>query len=346
MGGQQFRRPIATPGVPGILQHYSAAQLIELPSLRRTRISAAESNFESSEFGLAGVRRSVRTAVKHAFYDVLKRKEEIAHAEENLRLVVDLRRRTEVQVNVGEAAKLELTRAEAEIAKAQAVVKRARLEYIAAMSALRAAVSAPLAPDVDPVGELDPPITLPSLESLRADVLSHHPALAQARAEVERANALLANEKAQRLPQPAFTGEFENQPDLRFYRMGVSIPVPLWNRREGPIAEASAAIRQATAMRSERILEITAALERAYGMYQVANQQVVSFEAGALRQAQSAVEAAQAAFRFGERGIIEVLDAQRVLQTVRGDFLDAQYERQAALVDLEELGAIDLKGKK
>jgi outer membrane protein, heavy metal efflux system len=33
-----------------------------------------------------------------------------------------------------------------------------------------------------------------------------------------------------------------------------------------------------------------------------------------------------------------VFDAQRVLQGVRSDLLDALYARQTALIDLEELG--------
>jgi cobalt-zinc-cadmium efflux system outer membrane protein len=193
---------------------------------------------------------------------------------------------------------------------------------------------------------LDPPVSLESLETIRTEVLSHHPALAQAKAEVERAESLRANEQALRLPQPGLYGEYEEQPDLRFYRMGVTVTIPLWDRRKGPIAEAVAAAHVASAIENQRRLEITAALERAYGQYQVANQQVTAFEAGALKQANAALDAAQSAYRFGERGIIEVLDAQRVLQRVRGEFLDAQYERQSALVDLEELGAIQLGGKK
>ena len=72
----------------------------------------------------------------------------------------------------------------------------------------------------------------------------------------------------------------------------------------------------------------------------MADQQVTSLQSGSLRAAETAVEAAKAAYRFGERGIVEVLDAQRVLQSVRGDLLDAQFARQSALVDLEELGAM------
>jgi cobalt-zinc-cadmium efflux system outer membrane protein len=338
--GHQFGRRILNPGVPGLLQHYSVSQPIETRSVRRTRIEAATLNRESSQFGLAATALSVRAAVKRAFYDVLHRKQEIQYAAENLKLVEDLEQRTEVQVNVGEAAKLELTRAQAERATAQNLVKSASILYIAALSGLRAVVSAPLDDNVDVDGSLEQPVLLPALPELRTRVIANHPAMAQTRADVQRAEAVLANERALRVPQPAFNAEFEHQPDLYFYRAGVSIPVPIWDKRKGPIAEAEAAVTQAAAVARERQLEITAALEKAYGQYEVANQQVSSFEAGALRQSIAAVRAAQAAYRFGERGIMDVLDAQRVLQRVRGDYLEARMERQFALVDLEELGAV------
>jgi cobalt-zinc-cadmium efflux system outer membrane protein len=134
--------------------------------------------------------------------------------------------------------------------------------------------------------------------------------------------------------------EFENQPDLRFWRAGVSIPLPLWDRRRGQIDESKAAISQSNAELDQRRLELISATERAYEQYQLADQQAVSLESGELRAAERAVEGARAAYKFGERGIVEVLDAQRVLQSVRGDLVEAQFARQTALTDLEELGAI------
>jgi cobalt-zinc-cadmium efflux system outer membrane protein len=171
-------------------------------------------------------------------------------------------------------------------------------------------------------------------------MLANHPVMVQARTEVERARAELESEKAQRLPEFSVDASYSIQPDLRYSQFGFSVPVPLVNRRKGQIAEASAAITRAEASLNQHRLELTAALESAYGQYLVADQQVRSFESGALRQANSAVEAAQAAYRLGARGIIEVLDAQRVLQRVRGDLLDAQYERENALINLQELGAV------
>ena len=277
---------------------------------------------------------------KHAFYNALRRREEIEHARENLQLVEDLRRRVEVSVNVGEEGRLELTRAEAELGRAQFSVSSAQLEYANAIALLRVTIAGSLDANLDPQGEFEPRISLPPLKQLREQVMQKHPVIAQSRADIDTAIATLDHERALRIPQPVAFAEYENQPDLSFWRMGFTVPIPLWNRRQGQIAEAKAAISQSASVLYERNLQLVSALERAYEQYQLADQQATSLESGSLRAAVSAVDAAKAAYRFGERGIVEVLDAQRVLQGVRGDLVDAQFVRQSALVDLEELGAI------
>jgi cobalt-zinc-cadmium efflux system outer membrane protein len=181
------------------------------------------------------------------------------------------------------------------------------------------------------------------MSELLKHVLDAHPAYAQARTEVRRADAALSAEKTLRVPQPTALAEYEQQPDLRFYRVGFSLPLPIFDRRQGPIREAAARVRETTALVDQRRLELTSALETAYGQYQIANQQVIALESGALRQAEAALAAAQAAYKFGERGIIDVLDAQRVLRSVRLDHVNAQFDRQAALIELEQLRALDLQ---
>ncbi len=341
-GNQYARQSYINPGPAGMLQHYSMSQLIELPSIRESRIKAATIGRESSEFTILETQLAVRAAVKQAFYLVLRRKGEIELFEENLRLVEDLRRRIQVQVEVGEAARLELTRAEAEVATARTYARAAQLRLVSALSALRAAISAPIPAGTQPQGSLDPPVALPSLDELRTEVLTKHPTLAQTRSEIRRLEAVLQTERAMRKPQPTVRGEYERQPDLGFYRFGVSLPLPIWNRREGPIREAVAAIHQAEAVANLRQVELTAALERAYGQYEVAGQQIASFQDGILKEAEAALQAAEAAFKFGERGILEVLDSQRVLRSIRIDYLNAQYDRQAALIELEQLRAISV----
>jgi len=284
--------------------------------------------------------------VKQAFYDALRRKAEFELALENQRLFQQIRDRIAVRVNVGEAPRFELTRADAELSTAANVTNSARLRVAQAVATLRAVIGAPLPPDFEPVGSLQPPPALPSLVVLREEALLRYPAIPRADAEVKRAQARLEQERALRIPQPTLRADYEREPEVDKYRIGISIPIPIFNQRQGQIGEAVAAFQQATLTAEQTRIEVRAAMEAAYSRYEVAATQIAQFEGGLLKQAESALSVAEAAFRFGERGFIDVLDAQRVLRQVRNDFLAARFDQQAALVEIERLRAADYETRK
>ncbi|MGE3957830.1 MAG: TolC family protein [Vicinamibacterales bacterium] len=339
IAGKQTVTPGTGPrnGVP----QYAFTQPLEFGALRPSRIQLAERGKESSDHFLAEVRLGVLSHVRRTFFQVLRRVGEVRIAAENLRLVQDLRNRIQVRVDVGEVGRLELVRAEAEVASAQTLASSAQLQQVTAIAQFRAAVGGNLEPQLDFEGDLDQQVTLPPIEALRQQAIDRHPALAFARSEIARAEARVAYERALKTPQLQLRGEVDMSGPS--YRLGVGLPVPVWNQRQGPIAEAAALQRQATASAQARQIEILEALEGAYEQYAVANQQVMLFEQGLMREAEEALRAAEVAYQLGERGILEVLDAQRLLRTVRLDFLNAQFDRQAALVDLDELRAIELR---
>lgn len=343
-GRQTATVPIDLGGpITGTSYFYAFSQPLELGALRPSRLQLALRGRESSEFALSEIRLGVLSTVRRAFYQVLHRKREIQLAGERLRMVEDLRRRVQVRVDVGEAGRLELLRAEAEAAIARTLANSAQLQLVTALSQFRAAVAAPLAPDIDLQGEFDAAAQVPPLDDLRREVLERHPSLALGQSEVRRADARIDYELALRRPQPLLRTEIDVNPGSPNYRLGIAIPMPFWNRREGPIAEAAAARRQTDRLAQAQQIEILASLEGAYGRYQVAGQQIASYEQGVLREADQALQGAETAYQLGERGIIEVLDAQRVLHTVRFDYLTAQYERQQAMIDIDQLRAIQLR---
>lgn len=342
LSSQSGRQYVRLPGnVPGMVQILSYQQPLELGRLRPTRIELAERTRQVAITELAAHRLAVLSQVRRTFYQVLRHDREAEILSENLKLVEELRRRIQVQVDVGEAARLELVRADAEIAAARVQVNRSRLQRVAALAAFRGAVGVSLPEDIELIGGPDEAVTLPPLEQLRAQLLREHPALRQADESLRRAEAQLRLEEAQRIPQPVVRTDLERYPDVPNFRFGIDIPIPLWNRREGPIAQAVAGLKQAQAQRRWRELELIAALEGAFQRYRSAHEQVLAFEQGILAEAEAALKAAQAAFQLGERGILEVLDAQRLLRGVRLDYVHAIFDRQAALVDLDELRAID-----
>lgn len=338
---QTGRQMVRVPGnVAGAVQILSFQQPLELGPLRPARIELAEKGRTVAEIQRQARRVAVLSQVRRTFYEVLRRDGEIEILSENLALVEALRKRVAVRVEVGEAARLELVRADAEVASARAQVNAARIRRVAALAAFRAAVGAPLAETVSLAGTLEPPGQLPALEEMK-QAAEEHPVLRLARSEKERARSRVAFEKAQRIPQPVLRTDYESYPDVPNWRLGVDLPIPLWNRREGPIAEAEAALREAAANEELRRVELLAALEGAYRRLQEAEEQIRAYEKGVLPEAEAALRAAQTAFQLGERGILEVLDAQRLLRNARIEYLNAQYDRQAALVDLDELRGLD-----
>jgi len=340
--GRQFVR---VPGnVTGLVTTFGVEQPIERRELRNTRFRFADRLRESSEVALSQTRLGVLSGVRRAFFQILRRREEIEMARENLKLVEDLRQRIQVRVDVGEAGRLELIRAEAEVAAARTLVNSVELQLITANSQLQAAVGTPLPQDLTLAGSLDPPRVLPALDEVRQEAIGRHPAILLAQAEVRRAESRIPYEQALGRPQPSVRTDYDIFPDVPNVRLSLSLPLPVWNKREGPIAEAVANSRRADALARAQQIEILAALEGAFGRYQLATQQLALFETGLLREAQEALRAAGVAYQLGERGILEVLDAQRVLRQVRLNFLNAQYERQSALVDLDELRGLDLRG--
>jgi cobalt-zinc-cadmium efflux system outer membrane protein len=76
----------------------------------------------------------------------------------------------------------------------------------------------------------------------------------------------------------------------------------------------------------------------------IADRQIKVFETGLLRQAEKALQVAESAYRLGARGILDYLDAQRTYRSVRNDYINARFDRENALIDLERLNAEGLKG--
>lgn len=331
--------------IPGVATGSSAsigiAQSLELPPVRSSRVQGAQAQQQSSEAALTEARLDLVAAVKLAYFDVLQRKGEVALALDAESVLAQIRNRIEVRVNVGESPKLELTRADAELARARTATAAARLRVAQALAQLRTAIGARLPESFD-VAELKPQdVALPTLEAMRGETESRHPALVQARAAIARAQARLDNERALRTPQPTLIAGVDRQPETNQWLLGVALPLPLFNQRQGQIGEARAALDEALAARDARRIELLGALESAVRRAEIGRQLVSAFEGGLVKQAESTLAVADAAYRFGERGFIDVLDAQRLLRQVRSDLLAARFELQAALIEIERLRAAD-----
>jgi cobalt-zinc-cadmium efflux system outer membrane protein len=117
----------------------------------------------------------------------------------------------------------------------------------------------------------------------------------------------------------------------------VSLSLPLWDRKLGPVREAEAQVAQSQLQLDAQGYAIRQNLEIAWRQHKVALGQVNALENGLVAQARAAVDVAQTAYRAGERGLIDVLDAQRVYRSARADLIASRFELAAAWVEIQRL---------
>lgn len=331
-----------TPGVGGNSNYgVSLSQPIDFPSVRAARRQIAESNVRVAGLGTQLTLRDVRIRVKSAFYDVLQRQAVLVLAEADRNLLKDIRERVKLRVDVGESPKYELIKADTEALAADRDYHAAVVKVRESKAYLRGLVNAVIPENYDVIGELPLTSSLPGVDDLR-DKINDAPQLKQIRAALQSSEANLKLQ--QQLVNPGLTvrAGVEQDPDLRQFRLAVTIPIPVWDQRKGPITQAEAEVREVNAVLTDREVAIRRDIEAAYQRYLIAQQQVSAFENGLLTQAESVLKVAEAAYRFGERGILDYLDAQRTKRVVRKDYLTARYEYINTMLEIERLLGYEL----
>lgn len=313
------------------------SQFIENPNLRSARVNTALYAEQSSLQSLSQTRNELIGQVRQRAYEYLLRKEEALAAADALGLLEQIRERVKVRVETGEAGRYELIKSDAEIINAQQREQTARLQIQQAAISLNRLAAGQLPPVWDLDAQLNEVIALPELDQLKKSALQSNPELRVLESEFERNTSRIAEAQASRLPGLELRLSQIREPDVRQDVVGVSVQVPLFDQRRGPRAEAIAERERTTARLEGRRAELIQQLELSWKSVEIARVRIKALSEGAMRDAEAALRVAQAAYRFGERGILEVLDAQRVLRAVRQDLLLARYQLQASLIDLDVL---------
>lgn len=338
MGGPQNPRILAANPANSI-REVGVVQPIENPFMRSARIGAASAGVEANRASLNQVRADLAAQLRVRAFELLQR-QEVAHIEaEVFDLMDDVRRRIKLAVEVGETARFELIRVDAEVLNAAGRKEAAQLNAQRARVMLRQLTAGALKLDFELSATLRDPVKLPALEVLREEVPAANPEILRLQAEQERTKLRISQERAAIIPSVDIL--LLNYQDAQYTenRAGLRVTVPLLYQRRGEINAAifdSARVRETL---EYRVFEVGQLLESAWQGYQIAQRRVEMFEGGIIREAELAFQVARTAHRFGERGLIEVLDSQRILRGILVDSLLARFELQAAAAEIDRLRA-------
>ncbi|MDQ3138424.1 MAG: TolC family protein, partial [Gemmatimonadota bacterium] len=144
---------------------------------------------------------------------------------------------------------------------------------------------------------------------------------------------------AERIPTPVLSGGFKGErlatgESLRGFVAGVSLPLPLWDRRGGAIAAVGAEASRRNAELEGARRQAAREIEDAYASHQAIAGQLAVLQGQLGEDASKARQAAEAAYAEGEIGLLEWLDSVRAYQEAETTYatLRAEYvARRAAL---------------
>ena len=329
-------------GGSGFAPSIGIAQPLENPWLRSSRIQTAQARAEvaSSQTGLTQV--LLVAEIKRRFLEVARLKEEVQAFQEDLRLAEQIRVRVQVRVRTGEAPRFDLIRADTEVAVAAKNLSSSSIRMQQALGQLRQSISPTLESEFDiKLDDADVALLEESdYRALRDRLERENPDIIVARREYERALRQIEVEQALALPQVSLRATQDRDPSVTINRIGAQIQIPIFNRREGPIAEAQAQAERARLQLEQRQFEFTAGFDSAWQGYKAAAGQVRALESGIVDRSRSVIEVAEAAYRFGERGILEFLDAQRQFRLVRNELIQARFTARLARTELERIAGL------
>ena len=163
-------------------------------------------------------------------------------------------------------------------------------------------------------------------------LLDRNPTLQVAHAAVRRAQAQLAREQAQPVPDVTVRGGVAHDfaTDDAVGSVEIGVPLPLWNRNEGNIQAALAAIEAAAAEVRRLELSLRDQLAEVHRVYEIAHTRADRYRETILPKARETLELTNRGYESGEVDFLQVLTARRSYVTGYTAYLEALTDQQVA----------------
>lgn len=280
----------------------------------------------------------IAAEVRKAFLEVLSTRERLALQHEAGKSASELVRITHEQVVSGKLAATEETRAEARKTETLAEAQRLKRLLTEAELNLAAILAEPGSATVTVDGRLLHEVAVPDRQTLLAEI-KISPLLALRRSETQLATSSLSLEQANAWSDPTINLALRevSSEDARAVAVGFSIPLPIFQRNQVALAEASAAAQKASMKEQASTRSLQMELIKTHTVLVAADQEARTLRTEALSKAKEAAEAVQEGFRVGKFRYSDVLEASQFLITMKGRYLDAILELNRAAIDLDRL---------
>lgn len=294
-------------------------QLVEIGGKRRARQESAGAGVRGAEARLSDTRRLLNAGVTQAYVGVLlsERKRQIlldSAASLRKEATIAEARQKAGEISLADRTQIEIAaqRLELDAQSAEADAHKARVDLEVLLGEKQPEGKVQLADELEPLAE-------PPSSTNNAMALARRPDIIAAESARRKAGADLHLQKAMRIPDPTFLAQYEHEPpdQPNSVGVGVSFPLPLWNRNRGNIRAAEAALDQAENQYEKTSAQAVADIATARTSYEFARSRWQSYQDDLTPKSRQVRETVVFAYQKGGASLLDLLSAQRNDNDVR-----------------------------
>lgn len=311
---------------------WSVEQPLPIFGQRSQRIKTARQAEQAAAMQVQGNVQELVNEAAHAFIGVQIAQQKLALTQAGRDDFAKAERVVNGQIEAGARSRYDGARVAMQRAQVEVQVKKANAELqeaivkmaaLAAMPAWRPKAFGSLKP-LQPQAQAQ---TFGSFDTLWEQAQGRLPAIRTADAELELARQQVLLQKREALPAVAINyGRIRNRNDGNYNQVGVSVEVPLFDRKQGAIARAEVGVVQAQHRREAAELAAKAELVRSLQQLGLKRDALSDFEDAGMAQMGSLRQMTEDAYRLGKSSILDLIDALQTLHERRMDHLDLTRE--------------------
>ena len=322
-------------------------QMFLLAGKRGYRIESAGYGIQAAEATFTDAIRELTLALKDAYFQVQLASRRLDLAKDNQERFHRILTIGELRFKKGFIAEVDLIRLRLQAVDFGAQVIRFSQEVQTALNDLRLLLALPPTTDLVLTSDLVYKRVTPDIDRLRTEALDKRPDLQARRFVLSQQQANLKLAKSLRIPDPVVGGSFTIQgpqggSNQQLYGLTLEVPLPVFDRNQGGIAQAEIAIQVAQVDLHKTTLEVQNEIEVTYRNLTQSQRLVEAYQAGVLDDARTTFFILEKAYQKGGVTLLDVLDAARTSQTILQNYLEALFEYQRNLFLLERATGQDI----
>ena len=301
-------------GPGGIWSAYASQEIVTADKLRLSRAAALQ---EVDQASLAVIQERYRlfTEVRQAYFEALTMQRRIAILKDLVGIADQSVENANQLLKAKEAAELDVVQLEVDSERYRADLEATQRALPAAYQRLAARVGVQELTIDWLAGDLNEPLPEYNLDDVRMYVLGIHPRIRSAEVGVQRSQFLLSRARVQPIPNITVGSGYTYQDQNRSHDwdLGVSVPIPFWDRNQGNILAAQAKVNEAVNQVASVENEIVDQLAFAFSAYASARKRSERYAQAILPRAQQTFELSRRGYQGGQFEYLRVLEAQRSL---------------------------------